>query len=166
MRLDLSAIASEFRNGGRTCRPAAQMKKSAAARWLGLLAFILVCATGAVAQDSANISGQVVDPSGSSVKEAIVTARNVDTGLERATTSDDRGRYQIQALPPGQFEIRAAKQGFSDQTRTGISLAVGQGATVDIKMQPKTADVCASGHEFATTDCPLTLARHHPVWRL
>jgi predicted porin len=52
--------------------------------------------------------------------------------------------------------IRAAKPGFDHETRTGISLAVGQEATVDIKMQRSSADPCTSGHEFATTDCALT----------
>jgi hypothetical protein len=33
---------------------------------------------------------------------------------------------------------------------------LGQDATVDIKMQRSTPDACASGHEFATTDCALT----------
>src|ERR1700728_2018127 len=147
MHFDLSAIVCEFRSGGRACRPAVQVQKTGVARSLALLAFLLVCATGAVAQDSANISGQVLDPSGSAVKEAVVTARNLDTGLEHSTTTDDQGRYQIHGLQPGQFEVRAAKQGFSEQTRTGISLAVRQGATVDIKIQPKAAGVCASGHE-------------------
>jgi predicted porin len=36
------------------------------------------------------------------------------------------------------------------------TLALGQGATVDTKTQPKTPDPCTSGHEFATTDCALT----------
>ena len=35
-------------------------------------------------------------------------------------------------------------------------MAVGQDTTVDIKMQRSTPDACASGHEFATTDCTLT----------
>jgi len=155
MHFDVSAIVCQFRSG-RTCRPASGIQKSAAVRWLALLAFLLVCATGAVAQDSANISGQVLDPSGAAVKEAVVTARNLDTGLEHSTTTDDQGRYQIHGLQPGQFEIRVAKQGFSEQTRTGIGLAVSQGATIDIKIQPKAPDVCTSGHEFATTDCALT----------
>jgi predicted porin len=156
MHLDLAAIVCQFRSGGRRCRPAARVQTSAATRWLALLAFLLVCAAGAPAQDSTIISGVVLDPSGAAVKEAVVTARNLDTGLERSTTTDDQGRYQIQGLQPGRFEIRAAKQGFSEQTRTGIRLAVGQGATVDVKMQPKAPDVCASGREFATSDCALT----------
>ena len=155
MHFDVSAIVCQFRSG-RTCRPASGIQKSAAVRWLALLAFLLVCATGAVAQDSANISGQVLDPSGAAVKEAVVTARNLDTGLERSTTTDDKGRYEIHGLQPGQVEVRAAKQGFSEHTNSAISLAVGQGATADIKLQPKAADVCASGREFATTDCALT----------
>ena len=36
------------------------------------------------------------------------------------------------------------------------ALAAGQEATVDIKMQRSAPDACASGHEFATTDCTLT----------
>ena len=44
----------------------------------------------------------------------------------------------------------------SPMKRAGISLAVGQEATVDIKMQRSTPEACASGHEFATTDCTLT----------
>ena len=68
-----------------------------------------------------------------------------------------RGHYQASGLPPGRFEIRAAKQGFGDEARTGTSLAVGQdAAVVDIKMQRGTPDPCTSGHEFATTDCTLT----------
>jgi predicted porin len=60
------------------------------------------------------------------------------------------------AIPVGRYEIRATKQGFADETRTGISLAVGQDSAVDIKMQLKTPDACASGHEFSATDCALT----------
>ena len=37
-----------------------------------------------------------------------------------------------------------------------LTLALGQGATVDTKTQPKSPDPCTSGHEFATTDCTLT----------
>jgi len=36
------------------------------------------------------------------------------------------------------------------------TLAFGQDATIDTKAQPKAPDPCASGREFATTDCALT----------
>jgi predicted porin len=98
----------------------------------------------------------VTDQTGAALHEVAVTIKSVDTGATRTLATDGEGHYQASGLPPGRFEIRAAKQGFADEARTGISLAVDQEAAVDLKMQRSTPDACASGHEFATTDCALT----------
>jgi protocatechuate 3,4-dioxygenase beta subunit len=87
------------------------------------------------AQTGASLSGVVTDQTGAALPDVAVTIKNVDTGATRTIATDGGGHYQASGLPPGRFEIRAAKQGFADETRTGISLAVGQDATVDIKMQ-------------------------------
>ncbi|MGA7928386.1 MAG: TonB-dependent receptor, partial [Candidatus Sulfotelmatobacter sp.] len=116
----------------------------------------LLSSSSAWAQTGANLSGVVTDQTGAALRDVAVTIRNVDTGVTRTIATDGGGHYQASGLPPGRFEIRAAKQGFADETSTGISLAVGQDTTVDIKMQLRTPDACASGHEFATTDCALT----------
>ncbi len=104
----------------------------------------------------ASLSGVVTDHSGAALRYVAVTIRNVDTGATRTIATDRGGHYQATSLALGRFEIRAAKEGFADETRTGISLAAGQDTTVDITMRRSTPDVCASGHEFATTDCTLT----------
>ncbi|MGA2456785.1 MAG: carboxypeptidase regulatory-like domain-containing protein, partial [Terriglobales bacterium] len=118
--------------------------------WLAMGAF------PAWAQTGASLSGVVTDQTGAALRDVAVTIRNADTGATRTIAIDGGGHYQASGMPPGRFEIRAAKQGFADETRTGISLAVGQDATLDIKMQRSTPDACTSGHEFATTDCTLT----------
>ena len=120
------------------------------------LALFLCPASPACAQTGASISGVVTDQAGAALRNVEVTIRNVDTGVTRTIETNGGGRYQASGLRAGSFEIRAAKQGFADETRTGISLAVGQDATIDIKMQLRTPDACASGREFATTDCALT----------
>src|SRR5208283_6083247 len=132
-------------------------------RFAALFLAILVCCLSfnpAWAQTGASLSGMVTDQTGAALRDVAVTVKNVDTGATRTITTDGGGHYQASGLPLGRFEIRAAKQGFADGTRTGISLAVGQDAAVDIKMQRRTLDgtpdACASGHEFATTDCTLT----------
>jgi predicted porin len=107
-------------------------------------------------QTADSLSGVVTDQTGAALRDVAVTIRNVDTGAARTIATDAVGRFQASGLPPWRFEIRAAKPGFADETRTGITLAVGQESTVDIKMQRNTPDACASGHEFATTDCTLT----------
>jgi len=108
------------------------------------------------AQTGALLSGMVTDQTGSGLRDVAVTIQNVDTGATRKISTDGGGHFQESGLPAGHIVIRATKEGFGDETRWGISLAVGQEATVDIRMQRKTPDACASGHEFATTDCTLT----------
>jgi predicted porin len=123
-----------------------------------LFAAIVFCLSAfpAWAQTGASLSGVVTDQAGAALRDVAVTIRNVDTGVTRTIATDGGGHYQASGLRPERFEIRAAKQGFADETRAGINLAVGQDTAVDMKMQLNTPDSCASGHEFATTDCALT----------
>ncbi len=122
-----------------------------------LLLWLVLGAFPAWSQTGAGLSGVVTDQSGAALPDVAVTIKNVDTRATRTVTTDVGGHFQASGLPPGRFEIRAAKHGFADETHTGIiSLAVGQEATVDIRMQRSASDACTSGHEFATTDCTLT----------
>jgi predicted porin len=121
-----------------------------------LLLWLVMSVFPAWAQTAASLSGVVTNQTGAALPDVAVTIKNVDTGITRRITTDGGGHFQAPGLPPGRFEIRAAKQGFADETRTGFSLSAGQDATVDIKMQLSTPDTCTSGHEFATTDCTLT----------
>jgi hypothetical protein len=105
-----------------------------AVRILGCAALLLVCGPRLMAQDSAEISGNVTDVSGGAVAGVTVTARDVDTGATRDTATDAAGRYVIYALPPGPYEVRATKSGFADEVRTGIHLVVGQDASVALQL--------------------------------
>jgi predicted porin len=121
-----------------------------------LLLWLVIAAFPAWAQTGASLTGVVTDKTGAPVPDVAVTIKNTDTGAMRTIATDSAGHFQASGLPPGRIDIRAAKSGFANEIRAGISLAVGQDATVDIKMQSSTPDACASGHEFATTDCTLT----------
>jgi len=98
---------------------------------------LLVClfAHGAQAQVSATLAGVVRDQSGATVPAAIVTARNLDTGASRSTATDLSGRYQLYALPVGQYEVQVTKEGFAEAVHTGIKLVVGQDARVDVGLR-------------------------------
>jgi predicted porin len=109
------------------------------------------------AQTGASLSGMVTDQNGAILPDVAVTIKNVDTGEMRTIGTDVGGHYQASGLPAGRFEIRAAKHGFADETRAAVSLAVGQDATVDIKMQRRhNSDACTSLQQFDNTDCTLT----------
>jgi predicted porin len=132
------------------------------------LSLLLVVPSAARAQSSArlpvaatkpsgaSLSGVVTNQGGAALRDVTVTIKNLDTRETRTIPTDAAGRYQTSGLPAGRFEIRAAKSGFGEETRAGISLAADQGATVDVQMQRKGPDPCTNGHEFATTDCALT----------
>jgi predicted porin len=121
-----------------------------------ILIFSPMGSFAAWAQTGASLSGVVTDQAGAALRNVAVTIKNLESGATRTSATDGGGHYQESGLRPGRYEIRAAKQGFADETRTGISLTVGQDTAADITMQLKATDACASGHEFATTDCALT----------
>src|SRR5580658_3543457 len=82
----------------------------------------------------ASISGTVRDATGAGLPEVSVTIRNVETGAVRKLVSDEAGRYAARSIAVGGYEVRAEKEGFSSQVRTGIDLVVGQSTTVDITL--------------------------------
>ena len=100
-----------------------------------LCLLLCLCPSFASAQVSATLSGIVTDQSGAAVPAATATAQNLDTGLSRETVTDQAGRYQLFALPLGQYEVRVKKTGFAEAVRTGVRLVVGQDAKVDLTLR-------------------------------
>src|SRR5579862_8759455 len=103
-----------------------KLSTSIAFLWLAMAAF---------AQVSATLSGTVTDQSGAIVQGASVTAKNVETEAIRTTLTNAEGRYQFFSLPVGQYKIRSTKAGFTEVVRTGVNLAVGQLASVDMNLK-------------------------------
>jgi len=158
-RSDRSQILFHYGRRRRTLTRAGYVPRAASlllAQTFLLLLWLALGAFPARAQTGASLSGVVTDQTGAALPDVAVTIKNVHTGSRRTIATDGGGRYQASGLPTGRFAIRAAKQEFADETRTGISLANSQDSTVDMKMQRSTPDACASGHEFASTDCALT----------
>src|SRR5215831_16512108 len=105
-------------------------------RFLVLALMILIIeAPSAQAQASSSVTGIVSDPTGAPVSSASVSVKNVETGALRNALTDETGRYQVLALPVGKYEVKVGKSGFQDAVHSGIELAVGQQATVDLQLQ-------------------------------
>jgi hypothetical protein len=95
----------------------------------GLLCVAMVClwhAQPSYGQGAtATIRGTVLDPQGKAVPNAKVTARKVDTGQERGTTTSDEGIFVIPSLPPGVYDMRVEATGFNKGEVKGMNLQVG-----------------------------------------
>ena len=98
------------------------------------LVFVMLLAVPGVAQVTAAISGKVEDPSGAVVRGATVTVKNLETGATRVVTTDDDGNFRALSLALGRHEVKVEKTGFKSVVRTGIDLAVGQEAVVNVRL--------------------------------
>src|SRR4051794_29464790 len=99
-----------------------------------LLAFAVTPAV-LLAQDTAQITGTVTDPSGAAVSGAQVTLRSVGQGTTHTATANSSGDYLFSALPVGAYDMTVSAQGFKKYQASGIKLDVGQKARNDVQMQ-------------------------------
>src|SRR5712691_7722788 len=98
--------------------------------------FCICFAAGTIhAQVTAAVSGRVEDASGAAVPGAGVTVTNVETGAVRTASSAEAGNYRVLSLPVGRYEVKAELTGFRGARQTGISLAVGEEAVVNLKLE-------------------------------
>src|SRR3954470_1237259 len=99
------------------------------------LALIVASFSPLSAQISASITGKIEDATGGPVSGATVTVKSLETGAVRVVNSGENGRFEAQSLPLGPQEVRVEKQGFKGIVRTGINLAVGQEAVLNMRLE-------------------------------
>src|ERR1051325_4714295 len=103
-------------------------------RWTSaaILALALI-STNAAAQSTATLQGTVTDSQNAIMPGVTVSIKNTGTGVERTVTTDAAGQYVAASLAPGDYQITAHLDGFSDQTAK-LSLDVAQIAVANMKL--------------------------------
>jgi hypothetical protein len=86
-------------------------------------------------QITGSIRGTVTDASGAVVEGATVIARQVETGLTRATTTDHLGEYILLELPVGHYQLQVERSSFQKYIQQGITLNVNETATVPVRLK-------------------------------
>ncbi len=115
-----------------------------------MILFVSVGSILAQAQaSSADLSGTVTDSQDAIVPGATVIVRSPATNITRTVTTNDEGRYQIFALPPGEYEVTAEAASFKKTVISPVRLTVGQSAEIAIKLEVGTQDtiVNVSGND-------------------
>lgn len=125
------------------------------------LVFILSAVPFAFAQaigTAGTVSGTVTDPSGASVVGANLTIKNAVTGFTRTATTDSEGNYSFQNVPPNNYQITVAANGFENAAQNivvrasvpmqvPISLSVvGSSASVDITADAQNVENIPTTH--------------------
>ena len=73
-------------------------------------------------QATAQISGTVKDQSGAVLPGVEVTVTQMDTGISRATVTNETGSYVLPNLVTGPYRLEAALPGFRSFVQIGIVL--------------------------------------------
>ena len=68
---------------------------------------LIFAATALLGQtEKATVRGTVTDSTGAVVPEAIITVSEIGTNLDRKTTSDTNGNFEVPNLQPGTYRVR------------------------------------------------------------
>jgi len=86
-------------------------------------------------QSTAAIEGQVTDQNGGAIPGVEIKAFSRAIAIERVTTSDNAGRYQINALPVGDYRIEVKAGGFQTQVLERLQVEVARRITQDFRLE-------------------------------
>jgi hypothetical protein len=98
-------------------------------------AFAILFASSAWAQQiTGSIRGTVLDATGAVVRDALVTATQVETRLTRTAVTNHDGSYILLELPVGHYRLVVEGKGFQKYVQEGITLNVNETASVPVHL--------------------------------
>ncbi len=98
--------------------------------------------------NTGELKGSVMDPSGAVVPGAVVSIKNVQTGVATQTTTNQSGLYDVPFLAPGNYTVTFTKEGFRGSVREGIVLQI---ETLEVSA---TLQIGASAQEVVVNAAP------------
>jgi hypothetical protein len=100
------------------------------------LALISLLSGVATAQSTYGVfKGTITDPSGAVVRDAVVQATNVSTGVLRSAKTNAEGFFRLANLDPGSYDITAEAPGFARAERKSTELLAREEVPVDLQLQ-------------------------------
>ena len=132
-------------------------------RALLLVALIgLACSCGLMYGQGTNgsLTGQITDPTGAAIVGANVTLTNTGTSESQIEKTDTTGAYLFKLVPPGNYSLSIAAQGFAAYNQTGIVMNANLYATQNVhltiaKAQGEVVNVTANAELIDTTTAEL-----------
>src|SRR5580704_7938100 len=83
----------------------------------------------------ATITGKVTGPDGAPFRAAFVQARNSKTRVTVIVLSDKDGKYRVDNLPAGDYQVLAKSVGYRSDPMSGIVIAANENATFNWTLQ-------------------------------
>ena len=113
-----------------------QLCKDAGCKAAFVFLVIMMWTASAIAQfTTAQLSGTVMDESGSAVAGAAITVEQVATGYKQTGTTGPDGNYLFPSLPVGSYTLTVEMTGFTTYALKGVALTVGQTASQNVTLR-------------------------------
>ncbi len=87
---------------------------------------------------AATVTGTVKGLDGAPFEGAFVLAVNAKTKISVSALSDKQGRYRVDNLPAGEYQVRIRAVGYTADPRSAIGLSADQNASFDFALKPGT----------------------------
>jgi hypothetical protein len=100
-----------------------------------ILTVMLSCAAMCAQTPNGQITGRILDSSGSAIPSTRAFAINVDTGVKTNAIGTAEGVYQVPNLIPGTYRLEADAAGFKHYVRERVEVRVGDVLGIEIVME-------------------------------
>jgi hypothetical protein len=86
-------------------------------------------------QSTTSLRGTLTDSQSAVIPGAMMTLSSAENGTTRQVVTDGAGDYAFLQLPPGTYNVKAEKPGFTVTARDGVKLLVNTPATLDLTLE-------------------------------
>src|ERR1700732_2675110 len=100
-----------------------------------LVAFVILSAVFSSLVQAATVTGNVKGPDGAPFEGAFVQAINAKTHISVSVLSDKQGRYRVENLPAGEYQVRVRAVGFTTDPHSAVNLSTDQNASFEFALQ-------------------------------
>src|SRR5262245_29929192 len=101
------------------------------------------------------IVGTIKDSSGAAIPHATVSITSQQTGRQDSVAADIEGRYTSLPLPPGEYRVEAALQGFKSAASSNVVVTIASTVVIDFALEvgelTEAVEVSASALSLETT---------------
>jgi carboxypeptidase family protein/TonB-dependent receptor-like protein len=111
------------------------LKRSAGALLLLAGALLLVPVTGAFAQTTGRIVGQVLDAQGAALPGATVTVTSPNLQGVQTQVTDSQGNFRFPSLPPGRYSVKVDLASFKTLEQKDVEVGLDRTVTLPLTLQ-------------------------------
>src|SRR5882762_12037033 len=96
-----------------------------------LVAFLMLVVVFPSLVRAATVTGNVKGPDATPFEGAFVQAINAKTHISVSVLTDKQGRYRVENLPAGEYQVRIRAVGFATDPRSAVNLTADQNISFD-----------------------------------